>query len=84
MKFQIETDLFPLESGEHKEENWPSPDSKRHMLAHEILKNKTKDGFYACWFDSKTQQFRSVEKECSGLSLLEIVEITDDLNMIEC
>lgn len=82
MNFKIETDLFPLNEGEHKEENWPSPDSKKHMLAHEILKNKTQVGFYACWFDSKTQRFTSVEKECMELSSEEVSKITDELNSI--
>lgn len=82
MLFQIKSNLFPSETGEHKRENWPSPEADKQNEAFEILKNKKSNGFYACQFNSKTQEFNPILSDCKNLTELEIMEITYELNNI--
>lgn len=82
MRFKIESDIIPFNTGVHKKENWKSPESNKHMIAHELLKSKNLSGYYSCTFNSKNQEFTSTISECIELSIDDINSITNELNNI--
>ncbi len=82
MEFKIVSDIIPFNTGKHRKENWQSPESDKHMAAHELLKNKNLSGFYSCKFNSQNQEFTSVISECVGLSIEDAESITNELNSI--
>ena len=82
MEFKIETDLVPIKSGiSHSRDNWTSPEADKMNDAYDFLLMLKHNGFLKLWFDSKTQKFTVIIKECTGLTDKEIDDILVEMEL---